>query len=183
MVICRGKGSSLILEQVKTCSKMRLDPFSFFPITNPVAMRKLGGVIADASEPSSVIYLQGDLGAGKTTLVRGFLRSLGYLGHVRSPTFNLFEVYQIKTKVICHFDLYRLTNPEELIYIGISDYFTEKNICLIEWPEHGKGFLQPADLVCKFNFIPGKRGRDVEIIATSSKGRRMLKKIIQKKDV
>ena len=149
-------------------------------ISNSIAMRKLGGIIASVSEPGCVIYLQGDLGAGKTTLVRGFLRSLGYLGHVRSPTFNLFEVYQVRTKVICHFDLYRLTNPEELIYIGASDYFTEKNICLIEWPEHGKGFLKHADLICKIDFVPGGKGRSVEAIAVSSKGKIMAKKFEKK---
>lgn len=147
-----------------------------FTIKTALAMRKLGGVIADLCVPGSVIYLQGELGAGKTTLVRGFLRKLGYKGHVRSPTFNLFEIYQIKNQTICHFDLYRLKQPEELVYIGAIDYFNERNICLIEWPEHGKGFLPPADLLCDFDFAKSG-GRVVKIISYSLRGEDIIKKI------
>ncbi len=143
-------------------------------IKTATAMRKLGGSLARVCASGSIIYLQGDLGAGKTTFVRGFLRGLGYLRKVSSPTFNLFEIYQVKDQIICHFDLYRLKHPEELAYIGIADYFTGKNICLIEWPEYGKGFLQREDLLCKFDFLPKGGGRMVEISAISPKGRKMV---------
>lgn len=139
-------------------------------IKNPIAMRRLGGTIAGICEPGCIIYLQGELGAGKTTLVRGFLRKLGYLGHVRSPTFNLFEIYQAKQQVVCHFDLYRLNDPKELVYIGAADYFDKKNICLVEWPDQGQVFLPAADLICNFTFTPDSRGRIVRTVATTEQG-------------
>jgi len=142
-----------------------------FTITTATAMRRLGGSLARICKPGCIIYLKGELGAGKTTFVRGFLRALGYSHHVRSPTFNLFEVYEIKKQIICHFDLYRLKQPEELVYIGVADYFNKKNICLIEWPERGKKFLQEEDLLCDFNFVTKDNGRVVEIIAVSSMGK------------
>ncbi len=146
-------------------------------IKTAVAMRKLGGSLAHVCEPGTVIYLQGELGAGKTTFVRGFLRGLGYSRHVRSPTFNLFEIYQVKEQIICHFDLYRLKHPEELAYIGAADYFNGKNICLIEWPELGKGFLPGEDLLYGFDFLTKDKGRFVEILAGSSLGKKIVEKI------
>ncbi|MBU0744304.1 MAG: tRNA (adenosine(37)-N6)-threonylcarbamoyltransferase complex ATPase subunit type 1 TsaE [Gammaproteobacteria bacterium] len=152
-------------------------------IKTALAMRRLGGVIASSCVPGSVVYLQGELGAGKTTLVRGFLRRIGYKGHVRSPTFNLFETYQVKGQTICHFDLYRLIKPEELVYVGVVDYFNEENICLIEWPDHGKGFLPEADLFCSFDFVTKGQARVVEISATSSKGEMMVEKIVKNENL
>ena len=140
-------------------------------------MRKIGSNLAHFCTPGTVIYLQGELGAGKTTFVRGFLRGFGYLRHVRSPTFNLFEIYQVKKQIICHFDLYRLKHPEELAYIGIADYFNGKNICLVEWPECGKGFLQKEDLLCKFDFLPKGDGRMLEILAASPEGKDMVARL------
>lgn len=141
-------------------------------------MRKLGRLLAKICSPGCIVYLQGELGAGKTTFIRGFLREFGYSRHVRSPTFNLFEVYQFSQQIICHFDLYRLKQAEELVYIGAEDYFNSKNICLIEWPENGKEFLPNADLLCKFNFMAKNKGRIVEMIAISSVGKRIVKKLI-----
>jgi tRNA threonylcarbamoyladenosine biosynthesis protein TsaE len=93
-----------------------------------------------------LVYLRGQLGAGKTTLVRGYLRAAGYTGTVKSPTYNLVEEYSINGRKIFHFDLYRLNEPEELEYIGINDYFMEDSVCFIEWPDNGKGFLPDPDL-------------------------------------
>ena len=92
------------------------------------------------------LYLSGDLGAGKTTFARGLIRYFGYTGCIKSPTFSLVESYEFKKQRLYHFDLYRIETTEELINIGIDDYFSEEAIRLIEWPERGAGFLQKPDL-------------------------------------
>lgn len=115
-------------------------------IKDTPAMEALGQKLASASPPGSKLFLQGELGTGKTTLSRGFLNELGYEGIVKSPTYTLIEPYQFGDLAVFHFDLYRLSNAEELETIGIRDYFAGTAICLVEWPEKGMPYIGEADV-------------------------------------
>ena len=122
-------------------------------------MEALGRCLAPCLTRAKLIGLKGDLGAGKTTLVRGVLRGMGYEGATKSPTFSLLEPYELGDRSIYHIDLYRLQHPEELEYMGIRDYFDGPGLLLVEWPEKGAGILPPAD---------------VELILTKTNGGRTL---------
>ena len=141
-------------------------------LANESEQEKLAAQIARLTPAGTVIYLQGDLGAGKTTFVRGFLQSLGHKGVVKSPTYTLVEPYSIGNKSIYHFDLYRLADPDELEYAGGRDYFDGESICLVEWPEKAEGFLPKADILCNLSYE--NEGRRAEILAHTRTGESVL---------
>jgi len=118
-----------------------------FLLNTPEETEALGAKLFHVLPEKSIVFLNGDLGAGKTTLVRGFMRAAGHKSTVKSPTYNIVEEYKINNRLFFHFDLYRLMDPEELEWIGINDYLQEKSICFIEWPEKGKGYLGNADVI------------------------------------
>ncbi|MBH2034448.1 MAG: tRNA (adenosine(37)-N6)-threonylcarbamoyltransferase complex ATPase subunit type 1 TsaE [Pseudomonadales bacterium] len=132
------------------------------------AMTAFGARIAKTTEGHGLIFLEGDLGAGKTTLSRGIIRGLGHVGAVKSPTFTLVEPYEIGDIRAFHFDLYRLVDPEELEYLGIRDYFEDDALCLIEWPRKGAGFLPKPDLTITIS--PQDSGRSLKILSQGSRG-------------
>ena len=137
---------------------------------------QFGAQLADAWRqsklPGILIYLYGNLGAGKTTLIRGFLRGLGYQQHVKSPSYTLIESYEINGQSIFHVDLYRLQDPHELLNLGLLDEFDGHSVCLIEWPEYAGNILPQADLACYI--APLVQGREIRIEALSERGEKVL---------
>lgn len=131
-------------------------------------MQDFGATCSRASHLVSSIYLLGDLGAGKTTFVRGFLTGLGHEGAVKSPTYTLVESYTLDGKTIHHFDLYRLNQAEELEAIGVRDYFENAALCLLEWPEKAEGFLPDPDIMIDLEY--DGEGRQGHIKALSDQG-------------
>ena len=136
------------------------------------AMLTLADKIAAQLMPGAVVFLQGDLGMGKTTLCRGMIQALGHAGHVKSPTYTLVEPYQLGGRRVFHFDLYRLGDPDELEYIGLRDYFDGGGICLVEWPERGAGMLPTPDLV--ISIAAAAEGRRVALEGITEVGRAIL---------
>ena len=136
------------------------------------ATQALGAALARALAPGLVIYLQGDLGAGKTALTRALLHAAGHKGAVKSPTYTLSEPYRIaldgSTINLIHYDLYRMSSPEEFLDAGFREDFDGKNICVVEWPEKGEPVLPPPDVQILLS-VSGL-GRTVELQALSELG-------------
>ncbi len=122
---------------------------------------RLGAELWRLLPEKCLVFLHGDLGAGKTSLVRGVLRAAGHVGAVKSPTYTLVEEYRLGAREVLHFDLYRVQDPEELEWIGIRDYLQRRALCFVEWPEMGEGYLPPPDVSLHLR-VAGE-GRDAEI--------------------
>ena len=154
-----------------------LNPLADLPsvrlnLPDEAATLAVGRELAPLLSPGMVLWLEGDLGAGKTTLVRALLRQKGHVGPVKSPTYSLVEVYVVSSIYWYHFDFYRFNDPGEFADAGLGEYFRENSICLVEWPEKAAGHVPPADLALVFSFPDGQvcSGRVMEISACSERG-------------
>jgi len=131
-----------------------------------------GATLAHALVPGLTIYLVGDLGVGKTTLTRGVLRGLGYTGKVKSPTYNLVELYNVSSLYLYHFDFYRFADPEEWEDAGFREYFNEHSVCFVEWPEKAGEFLPIPDL--RIELVAQQSGRSLHVHAETEAGKQCL---------
>jgi tRNA threonylcarbamoyladenosine biosynthesis protein TsaE len=153
---------------------MIMDDTSEQDLPDEAATLALASSFARACTPGLVIYLQGDLGAGKTTFTRGLLAGLGFHGRVKSPTYTLVETYPLPGLTVHHFDLYRFADPEEWEDAGFRDYFGPDSLCLVEWPDKGEGVLPAPDLQLALS-VEGT-GRHYRWTAFTETGRSCLKR-------
>ncbi|MHB8256251.1 MAG: tRNA (adenosine(37)-N6)-threonylcarbamoyltransferase complex ATPase subunit type 1 TsaE [Acidiferrobacterales bacterium] len=137
-------------------------------VADEQGMESLGAAIAPRLRAGQAIFLHGELGAGKTTMVRGVLRALGYAGSVKSPTYTLVEPYDFGHFRMYHFDLYRMEDPEELEFLGIRDYFQGEGVCIVEWPERGVGILPRPDVDVFIDRVD--HARSVRLVSNSDDG-------------
>jgi tRNA threonylcarbamoyladenosine biosynthesis protein TsaE len=146
-------------------------------LRDEAATLALGGALAAGTAPGRVIHLRGDLGAGKTTLVRGLLRALGYAGRVKSPTYTLVEDYSVSSLNLYHFDFYRFEDPDEWLSSGFRDYFNAQSVCIVEWPERAGDLLAPPDLELRLEFDAASPGRRALLEAHSPAGSAWLSRL------
>lgn len=139
------------------------------------ATARLGERLAECLAPGMRIYLRGELGSGKTSLVRGMLRALGHPGRVRSPTYTLVELYSVSRLNLYHFDFYRFRDPKEWGDAGLDEYFDSDGVCVVEWPEKAGDALPPPDL--EVVLARAEIGRNVVVRAASETGERCLTKL------
>jgi len=144
-------------------------------LSDDIATVTMGNRIAAIIEQGAVIYLHGDLGAGKTTFTRGIVQGFGHTGKVKSPTYTLVEPYELERANVYHFDLYRLGDPEELEYMGIRDYFSAQAICVVEWPEKGGEFIPVPDLNITLSYVGDER--NIVINSASERGSVIIEKL------
>ncbi len=143
-------------------------------LDDEAATLALGAELARELRPGMTFYLEGDLGAGKTTLVRGMLRALGYAGRVKSPTYTLTEIYSLPAFDLYHFDLYRMHDPREWLDAGFRELADSDTVKLIEWPDRAAAWLPQADVRVKLQVRDS--GREVECVAETELGKALLKR-------
>jgi len=144
-------------------------------LPDEAATLQLGARLAGGARPGRVLHLRGDLGSGKTTLVRGLLRELGWSGRVKSPTYTLVEVYPLSRLNLYHFDFYRFEDRTEWLNSGFRDYFNPDSVCVVEWPERAGDLLGPPDLEIRLDFDGS--GRSVSLAARSPAGQDWLSSV------
>ncbi|WP_306603810.1 tRNA (adenosine(37)-N6)-threonylcarbamoyltransferase complex ATPase subunit type 1 TsaE [Azonexus sp.] len=149
------------------------DVTAVFDLPDEAATQRLGEKLATALQPGLVIFLDGDLGAGKTTLARALIRALGHNGPVKSPTYALVEVYVVSSLYLYHFDFYRFESPEEFLDAGFGEYFNDASVCLVEWPEKAAGCVPLPDL--RVHLQHSGAARVAELLASSERGASCIK--------
>lgn len=144
-------------------------------LPDEAATLALGALLAQVLSSGIVVTLEGDLGAGKTTLVRGLLKSLGYAGKVKSPTYSLVEPHVVSGLNLYHFDFYRLNQPEEYLEAGLDEYFSGQGVCLVEWPDKAAPYLPAPDL--RIDLVVAGEGRCAWLQGLSQRGDACLSKL------
>jgi tRNA threonylcarbamoyladenosine biosynthesis protein TsaE len=163
------------LNHSRDCRSDRSQSTLTLRLPDEAASRALADQLAPLLGPGMVVWLAGDLGAGKTTLARALLRRLGYDGPVKSPTYTLVEVYVVSSIYWYHFDFYRFNEAQEFEDAGLAEYFRDDCVCLVEWPEKAAGHVPPADIELVFRFAEAPQsGRALEFVARSEAGQRCL---------
>jgi tRNA threonylcarbamoyladenosine biosynthesis protein TsaE len=194
MLVCAlGRGYSAPVRHAQVIQLPLTSPFRLVLLfclvhDNPVTFKRflaaeadtlaLGAALAPCLQPGMVIYLSGELGAGKTTLARGILSGLGHTGKVKSPSYALVEPYKLSRLYLYHFDFYRFTDPEEAADAGFREYFSADAVCLVEWPENAVGMLPRADLNVAISAADS--GRQIEIGYGTEAGRLCLNRLKQR---
>jgi len=146
-------------------------------LENETATLAAGAHLADFIVAGLTIYLHGDLGAGKTTFVRGLLHHLGHIGKVKSPTYTLIEPYVVSGLQLYHFDLYRFIDPEEWHAAGFRDYFNPQSVCLVEWPARAGDLLPEADI--DIRLLLHNQGRRLTLSSNTDAGKQCLKHFLK----
>ena len=144
-------------------------------LAGETATLALGAALAPGLRPGMVIFLRGELGAGKTTVARGVLGALGVTDRVKSPTYTLVEPYTVSSLYLYHFDFYRLKYPDEWVDAGLREYFNGDAICLVEWPEKAGGQLPNPDVTIEMAVTDN--GRSITLSAETEAGRNCLMRL------
>jgi tRNA threonylcarbamoyladenosine biosynthesis protein TsaE len=148
------------------------------PVADEASVAELATRFARLITTPMVLFLQGDLGAGKTTFARAFIHALGFKGYVKSPSYGLLESYTVAGMTVLHLDLYRIEDPEELEYLALRDLYNDESVLMVEWPDKGLNYLPAPDLELKFS--EDSETRFISSFTKSTKGFELNRNILQK---